>query len=204
MPSDVPPTVIESWGAVRRHAFRSILISLLLAVIAYVIAVKIPVSYDTHFSYTVSQQSREASSAFRYDGYYSLSATDLFTATLAAWITAPQTIVSAYASAHVALYTSDAIQLTKNIRAEKVAPGLINITVRNASKDSAEAVAHGIATIVPVFIQEQNTAGTPAVMFRAIDSSMWTGVSRIAPIPIALVCFVFVLLVQLILVLLLR
>lgn len=204
MPSTIPPTVLESWEAVSSHAFRIILFSILVSLVAYGIAKKIPVSYDTHFSYTVSQQTAEASSAFRYDGYYSLSATDLFTATLAAWIVAPQTIVSAYTSAHVALYTSDVVQLTKNIRAEKVAPGLINIMVRNSSKESAEAVAHGITTIVPVFIQEQNTSGTPAVTFRVADSSLWTGVSRIAPLPIALVCFVFVFLVQIIVVLVLR
>lgn len=175
---------------------RILIASFIVALLGYSIAAKIPVSYDVHLSYVVSQEGREDTPGFRYDGYYALSATDLFAATLAAWIAQPQTIARAYKAADVSLPTYDAIDLGKHIRSEKAAPGLVNVTIRDSSQNIAESVTRGVANIVPAFIAQQNTTGTPAVTFRGIASDSWTGVSRIAPLPIALVVFMFALFVQ--------
>lgn len=183
---------------------RILTISFILALIAYGIAIKIPVSYDVHLSYIVSQQERETSAQFRYDGYYALSATDLFTATLAAWVREPQTIAAAYRAAGIAIPTYDAIDLTKHVRSEKAAPGLVNITITDSSRQTAEAVAGGVVEIIPSFIEGQNTAGTPAVSFRSTLSGPWTGMSRIAPFPIALVVFLFALVSQILWILFFR
>ncbi len=196
MSNDVSEPVLQSLGALSSKVPRILITSFILAIIAYGVALKIPVSYDAHLSYVVSQQEREASAQFRYDGYYALSATDLFTATLAAWIGEPQTIAQAYKAANVQIPTYDAIDLTKHVRSQKTAPGLVSITVTDSSRETAEAVAKGIAEIIPSFIERQNTTGTPAVSFRSSVSGPWTGVSSVAPFPIALVVFVFGLLVH--------
>ncbi|OGY31600.1 MAG: hypothetical protein A3C02_04740 [Candidatus Andersenbacteria bacterium RIFCSPHIGHO2_02_FULL_45_11] len=183
---------------------RILVASFILALIAYGMALKIPVSYDVHLSYVVSQQEREASPQFRYDGYYALSATDLFTATLAAWVAEPHIIAQAYKAADIQIPTYDAINLTKHVRSVKAAPGLVNITVSDSSRQAAEAVAKGITQIIPPFIEEQNTAGTPAVSFRSTLSGPWTGMSRVAPFPITLVVFVFALVSQILWILFFR
>lgn len=204
MSDTLPASAVESWNALIRRAPRILLVSFLIALASYTVAAKMPVSYNVHFSYVVSQEAKEVPPGFRYDGYYALSASDLFTATLASWIAQPQTIVAAYEASSMPLPTQDAVDLGKYIHAEKAAPGLVNITVENPSQETAEAVAGGIAKIVPVFIAQQNTVGTPAVTFRAISSRPWTGTSRIAPLPIALVFFMFAFLAQIIGVLLLK
>lgn len=185
---------ILPWEKLSRKTPYILGISFVFAIIGYITAAKLPVSYDVYLSYIVSMEKREAAPDFRYDGYYALSAADLFTTTLASWIAAPQTIANAYQAAHISLPTYDAIDLGKRVRAEKSAQGLVNITVRDSSRETAEAVAKGIAEIVPAFVAQQNTAGTPAVAFRVTVSGPWTGMSRVAPFPIALVVFVFVLL----------
>lgn len=183
---------------------RVLIVSFIAALASYGITAKIPVSYDVHVSYVVSQEGREATPGFRYDGYYALSATDLFAATLAAWIAQPQIIALAYKASDISLPTYDAIDLGKRIRSEKAAPGLVNITVRDRSRETAERIARGVAKIVPAFIAQQNTTGTPAVTFRGIASDSWTGVSRIAPLPIALVVFMFALFAQILWILFFR
>lgn len=182
------------WEKLSRKTPAILIVSFTCALVAYIVAAKLPVSYDVHLSYVVSMQKREAASDFRYDGYYALSATDLFTATLASWTAQPQTIARAYQAANIPLPTYDMIDLGKRVRAEKSAPGLVNITVLDSSRETAEAIAKGMTEVVSAFILQQNTAGTPAVMFSATAFDPWTGMSRIAPFPIALVIFVFVLL----------
>ncbi len=183
---------------------RILIASFMIAFVAYGIAAKIPVSYDVHLSYVVSQEGGQATPGFRYDGYYALSATDLFAATLASWIAQPQTIALAYKTSDIPLPTNDAIDLGKRIRSEKTAPGLVNITVRDHSRETAEQIVRGVTKIIPAFIAQQNTTGTPAVTFRGIASDSWTGMSRIAPLPIALVVFVFVLFIQILWILFFR
>lgn len=185
----------KSWEAFVRRIPTLLAVSFIVAIVGYGVAVRLPVSYDVHGSYVVSQEEREVSSGFRYDGYYALSATDLFTATLAAWITSPETVVRAYEEAGVPLPTEDAIDLVKNIRAEKAAPQLVTITVRDSSKADAEKLAGGVAKVIPTFVEQYNTTGTPAATFSVVASQRWTGVSRIAPFPVALVLFIFVFLV---------
>ncbi len=184
--------MMESWEGLMGRIPILLVVSLVVAVLGYGIAVRLPVSYDVHFSYVVSIEQREVAPIFRYDGYYALSATDLFAGTLASWIVTPETVVAAYHEAGITLPTEDAIDLTKNILAEKAASQLVKITVKNPSKQKAESLAKGVMGIVPKLIEQYNKNGTPAVTFSAVASIPWTGVSRIAPLPIAIVLFVFV------------
>lgn len=177
---------------------RTLLIGFLAAVLGYTIAARLPVSYDVHFSYAISRGEGPPSKEFQYDGYYALSAIDLFTTTLAAWIASPEIIASGYASSDVPLPTRDAVDLVKHVRTEKAAPGLVRVTVQDVSQKTAEAVAKGITEIVPSFIQKQNEHISPAITFRAAVSQPWTSMNRVAPLPITLVIFIFVLLVQII------
>lgn len=182
----------KTWDAFVKRIPVLIAVSLVVAITGYGVVIRLPVSYVVHGSYVVSQEGREVAPGFRFDGYYALSATDLFTGTLAAWIVSPETVVRAYQEASVSLPTEDPIDLVKSIRAEKVAPQLIAITVKNSSKAAAEKLASGVARIVPELVTQYNTTGTPAATFAVVASQPWTGVSRIAPFPVALVLFLFV------------
>jgi hypothetical protein len=170
-------------------------ISIILGILAYGIAVRIPASYDVHMSYVISLENREGTSGFRYDGYYALSTMDLFTTTLTAWATAPETIVRAYKQSGIELPTEDAVKLGKNIRAGKAAPQLVKVTVSDSSKDHAEQLARGVAAVIPELVDEYNKSSKNTATFSVVASEPWTGVSRVAPLPIALTVFVFVLIV---------
>lgn len=186
---------VQSWEYLSRRIPVLLIASIIAGIVAYGVASRLPVSYDVSLSYVVSQESRDPVSDFRYDGYYAISATDLFTTTLASWIVSPETVVRFYEKAHIPLPTEDPISLSKRIIAIKAAPQLVNITVKHPSKLEAEKLAAGIAQVVPAFVEQYNTTGSPASRFAVVASSPWTGVSRIAPLPISLIVFVFVFIV---------
>src|SRR3989338_3499521 len=97
--------------------------------LGYGIARKIPPSYEVHFSYIVALQERDTSPGFRYDGYYALSGTELFSSTLASLIASPEMIVQAYQEAKLPVSTQDPFALTKRVRAQKAASQLVQKTI---------------------------------------------------------------------------
>lgn len=168
-------------------------VGVVVFVIAYMSAIKNPPSYEVHFSYIIAQQQRDASPDFRYDGYYSISGTELFSATLASLIMSPEQIVSAYTSANLPLSTQDPISLTKHVKAEKAASQLVQVTVTDTSKTNAEALAQAVDRVTQQAMQEYNKKNKDTAQFSLTQTHAWTGTVRVAAIPIALVSAVLVL-----------
>ncbi len=116
MQEDPTLFIRASFRVLARNFYKLLGISILVAILGYGIAKQFPATYEVNFSYMVSMEQRDESSNFRYDGYYALSATDLFSATLAGVIVSPETIVAAYGGANIPLPTEDTIDLVKSIR----------------------------------------------------------------------------------------
>ncbi len=169
------------------------LVGVLAFGIAYAIASKTPPSYEVHFSYVVAQQQRDASPDFRYDGYYSISGTELFSATVASLIMSPEQIVSAYASANIPLASQDPLALTKKVKAEKAASQLVQVTVIDASKSNAEALAHAVDSVTQKAVSDYDKKNKDTAQFSLTQTNAWTGTVRVAVMPIALIAMVFAL-----------
>lgn len=191
MHSDPRIAVEESIEALYKALIPICIISVLVGIITYGIVRKAPPTYEVHFSYTVAMQQRDAASGFRYDGYYSLSGTELFSGTLASIISSPETIVAGYRNANLPLPTQDPFGLQKKVVAEKAAPQLVQVTIQGASQHDAEVLAHGIATATQAAVDAYNKGGSGTVPFAITQTQPWTGIIRIAPLPIGLIVGVF-------------
>ncbi len=192
MQEDPTLFIRTSFRVLARNFYKLLGISILVATLGYGIAKQFPATYEVNFSYMVSMEQRDESSNFRYDGYYALSATDLFSATLAGVIVSPETIVAAYGGANIPLPTEDTIDLVKSIRSEKVAPQLVRVRVRNASRERAEDISSGLMDAVEGSVDQYNQKGNTAIVFRAIATTPWTSTQRPDPLPIAISLFMLV------------
>ncbi|MCE9642770.1 MAG: hypothetical protein K8Q97_00435 [Candidatus Andersenbacteria bacterium] len=186
---DVEQSIMALW----RNLPMMVLVGVLAFGIAYAVASKTPPSYEVHFSYMIAQQQRDASPAFRYDGYYSISGTELFSATLASLIMSPEQIVSAYASANIPLASQDPIDLAKQVKAEKAASQLVQVTVVDASKSNAEALARAVDSVTQNAVSDYNKKNKDTAQFSLTQTNAWTGTVRVAVLPIALITLVFAL-----------
>ena len=130
---------LQYWLAVKREIWKVLLISVAVSLLAYAIAVRVGPSHQAHFSYLVSLSEREEGADYRFDGYYAISATDLFASTLAAWARAPEVIAEVYDRAEVEWEGDDPRQLVKSITADKTAPQLVEITVRHSNPEVVQA-----------------------------------------------------------------
>lgn len=178
------------FAAVQRSWMLVALFSVATAALAFAITSAIKPEYESHFSYVVSLSQRDEPGEYRFDGYYALQATDLFSATLARWVATPEVIVAAHKAAGLELATSDPRAISRIVRAEKTAPQLVEITVRNKDADKASALVQGLQAVMDKNIDTYHDEGIPAVEFRVVTTPVWQG--KIATQKTAVTAAVFV------------
>ncbi len=188
-------TMHDSFSALVKYLPVVLALSFAAAGVAYIIATNAPAVHEVHFSYMVSPIEREEATGFRYDGYYAISGTELFSSTLASLIASPEVIVRGYAIAGIALPSEDPIQLAGHVRAKKSAPQLVQVTVDDSSRSVAEQLSRGIMQATEDAVHEYNTTLSPSLAFTITATKPWTGTVRFAALPIAITTGVFALVV---------
>ncbi|MDZ4225360.1 MAG: hypothetical protein U1C49_00780 [Candidatus Andersenbacteria bacterium] len=169
--------------------------SLAVAAVAYALAERSGPTYEVHYSYLVSLSERENPSEYTFDGYYALQATDLFAASLAKWATTPETVVAAYESAGLDLPGEDPKILARSVTAEKTAPQLIQVTVRDRDEEKASLLAKGLEEVMANNVDIYQQEGIPALKFRVVTSTPWEGKSAVSVPVITVATFVMTLLI---------
>ncbi len=195
MSDQVPLSLRDSIRALKRAALMTLAISVALALLAYAIAARMPVVREAHFSVSVLLNEREDAADFRYDGYYALSAADLFSDTVAGLLSSPEVIASAYQRAGIVLPSEDARRLARTVRVEKGASRLVRIAVSGDSAAQAESLADALAAVIADEVERYNSAGDGSVSFVMKASDPWIGAKTAAPLPVALAVFLAVFLV---------
>lgn len=181
----------QYWRAVQQKMPAVLMVSFVLAVIAWLVVRGIGASYEVHFSYLISLSQREEVSDYSFDGYYALQATDLFTATLAQWIKTPEVIVEAYREAEVDLEVSDPRVLGRKIRAVKSAPQLIEVTVKGKIREETERLAEGVRVVMKKNVERYHDKGIPALRFQVVETDPWVGQRKLGKAPIVAATFIF-------------
>lgn len=192
MHTDPTDALRDSLSALRHNFFLVLGISVVVSILVYGIVNRIPGAYEVHVSSIISMEGNEVTPGFRYDGYYELSAIDLFSTTLARIADSPETIVAAYTRANIELPTQDAFQLVRTIVSEKAAPQLVRFTIRNASKDHAEQLSAALMLVLDDVIDEYNRAGRSSVVFHTVSTQPFTSYSVVDSIPVAASFFMLV------------
>lgn len=183
------------WHYYRRRLARAmpwlLAVSVLLAALAYGAVERVGPVHEVHFSYLVSLAEREMTEEFQFEGYYALQATDLFTATLAAWLQAPEVVAAAYTEAEIPLEGRTGYELVRQVRVEKAAAQLVRVTVRENTAGRAERLARGLRTVMERNISTYHQQGLPMLTFRAVPLDSWSSVSDTGSGVAATATFIF-------------
>lgn len=148
--------------------------SFIAALVAYSLLRFWGPTYEVHFSYVVSLAEREPAADFRFDGYYALQATDLFSQTLAEWIQTPEIVIAAYTRAALPAPPTTAAGLRRMVTSAKRAPQLVVVTVQEKTPERALALTESLQVGVAQNITTYNDSGTPLIRFRAIHTEPWS------------------------------
>lgn len=81
---------------------QAILASSLAAALLFAsVAAALPRRTSVSFAFTISQQARQATSDYSYDGYYALRASELVADTMISWLSTPSIVKEVYADAGI-------------------------------------------------------------------------------------------------------
>lgn len=182
------------WRAAQRQLPGLLLLAAGASLAAWLVVNRLSPVYEVHFSYLISLSEPERASEYRFDGYYALSATDLFAETLAAWFRAPESVVAAYQSAGLDLPSQDARAVTRSVSAEKKSSQLVAVTVRGSDRQQAVRLADGLKETAERRVEQYHDEGIPTLRWRTVASEPWVSTREISRPVVAGATFVFVLL----------
>lgn len=170
------------------------MLALVGSLLAYGIVSRVKPQYEVHFSYAVSLEQREQSQEYRFDGFYALQATDLFTATLASWIKAPEIIVKAHEVAGLESPT-DPREVSRAVRSDKTAPQLVQVTVRHTSKEFSQELAQALQEVIREEVERYHDQGIPELSFAVVATEPWVGLVGISHFLVVVSTFVLILVI---------
>ncbi len=183
------------WRAVRGRLPVLLLLSAAAAAAAWAVVSRLGPVHTVHYSYLVSLSEREkVGGEFRFDGYYALSATDLFADTLAAWVETPQAVAAAYGKAGLPLPSTDAGEVAESVSAQKMAPQLVAVAVKHKSKSSAQKLAAGLRQVMDENVELYHSEEAPSLKFKVVTTDSWTGRKQIEQAAVVPSVFIFTLL----------
>lgn len=134
-----------------------------------------PSYYQSSLSLLVSSVEPQPTSDYRFDGYYTIQATDLFSNTVEAWIKSPEVVAEIYRQAKIDINGNNIKGLTKKFKAEKMSPHYIELRYTTETEKDANGIAELItkvldekASVISAVSQKQTAftvkSGTPIIM----------------------------------------
>lgn len=125
-----------------------LIISILIAVMTYIFTARQPVYYNSSLSLLISGTQVQDTNDYRFDGYYTIQATDLFGGTVVAWLKSPEVVTSIYEQAKVDIDKTNIKNLTKIFKAEKLAPHYVEVRYKTSRENDAERIAEAITQVL--------------------------------------------------------
>jgi capsular polysaccharide biosynthesis protein len=141
---------------VQRNLGLIIVVTILVALFAYIFTAKQPVTYEANANFTIIPKSAaELKNVYEYDGYYALQAAVLFGNTLASWLQSPDIVVEIFKKAG---YELEKTQSSKSL-AKLIKPTLVpnSFSVKFQLKDRDENKAQKLAQATTEIVQNKTT-----------------------------------------------
>lgn len=139
---------LEYLKIIKKYYQLIILFSVLLAVATFFFTVRQPARFSSSLSLLVSNNQVQETSDYRFDGYYEVQATDLFSNTVEAWFRSPEVVSAIYEKARVNLDRSNIKELTKMFRSEKLAPHYVEVRYKTNSETESKQIALAIDNVL--------------------------------------------------------
>lgn len=140
--------IIEYLKNIKKHRQIIITISVLTAVVTFIFTVRQSPYYNSSLALLVSNNQIQDTTDYRFDGYYTIQATDLFSNTVEAWFKSPEIVKAIYEKAKVDLDKSNIKNLTKIFKAEKLAPHYVEVRYRTNNEGEAARLASAVGEVL--------------------------------------------------------
>jgi len=129
---------------IKNYKYALLGISIATAVVTFIVTMKQPSYYNSSLSLLVSSSQVQDTQDYRFDGYYTIQATDLFSNNIEAWLKSPEVVSGIFNAAKINPGTSHIKELTKIFKAEKLAPHYVEVRYKTSGEQDATRIASAI------------------------------------------------------------
>lgn len=124
------------------------LIGAIVGLLVFIFTSRQPDYYNSSLSLLISNNQIQETQDYRFDGYYTIQATDLFGSTVEAWLKSPEIVTNIYDRAEVDIDRSNIKLLTKIFKAEKLAPHYIEVRYKTDNEKQAIKIAGAVTEVL--------------------------------------------------------
>ncbi len=126
--------------------------------------------YQSSISFSVNRVNRQTTEYYEYDGYYAISAAELFSQTLMSWFMTPSVLLEIYEQAEVDPQIKSLSSFASRFRARQYASQ--NIVVSFKEKDQAKAtkISNAVVNIVQTKAADLNKTSDQKSIFEVVGS----------------------------------
>lgn len=130
--------LFEYIKSIRKNSLLIIALGIITALATFVFTFNQPSYYNVSLSLLVSSAQNQETNDYRFDGYYTIQATDLFSNTVEAWFKSPEIVSAIYDKAKANLDKSNIKSIAKIFKAEKLAPHYVEVRYKITSEKEAK------------------------------------------------------------------
>lgn len=131
-----------------RYIKWGIVLALIGALTGGLIAAFTPVKYESSLSFTVNQINKQETTAYQYDGYYAIQASDLFSETIVSWFQTPSFLLEVYNRANLDPQIDSIDSFTARFKMKKYSAQNLVLEFTAPDKDQAEKLSQAIISHV--------------------------------------------------------
>jgi capsular polysaccharide biosynthesis protein len=120
-----------------------------------------PLRYDASNTIVVNKPdpvSQRDASYYQYDKYYAIQASSLYSDTLAAWLSSPDTAKEIYEKAGYPVPDVTIKKLAKIFKPRQQPPVTVSVTIRDQDKDKAERLVNAAVDVLKSKVDQQHAS----------------------------------------------
>lgn len=160
--------LIDYLNIVSKRKALIVTLIILIVVGGILFSVLIPEAYLTSVSLAVSREGRQDTQDYKYDGYYSLQASELFSETVVSWFLSPEVVTDIFEKAEIDPETENLRELSHIFDAEKLAAQNVLVKFKTSNKDDAEKLSRAMQEVVTERTKILNSASGEDAKFTVI------------------------------------
>ncbi|MFH1598098.1 MAG: hypothetical protein ABIB97_03425 [Patescibacteria group bacterium] len=147
-----------------------IIFTVLVVAASLVILYYKPPVYRSSISFSVNRVSRTTTEYYEFDGYYSISAAELFSQTLMSWFMTPSVLLEIYEKADIDPQIKSLSSFANRFRARQYASQNIVVSFKEKTEEAATKISEAVVNTVQTKASELNQTSDQQSLFEVVGS----------------------------------
>ncbi len=141
---------------------------IVLMIFTSVFTMKKPVSYASDLVLLISRKGTQATDNYKYDGYYAVQASDVFSDNISQWLSSASVASEIYSRAGIKSDFSDFRQFSKIFKAKKLSSQYVEVRYETKDEQSAKVIARAIVDVLQEKTDSLSKASNEEIAFSII------------------------------------